>query len=481
MPRFLFLGLLLTLLFFVRLGDRDFTSSHEARAAQHAQSMLDGDGWGLPRLFNQRVDLQKPPLFYWLVALIGWLRGGVVDPWCVRLPAALSAVVVVAFLVFLGRRLDRPRAGLFAGLILATSLHFTWLARVGRIDMPFTCALTLAIGSHLLALRCRAEGRGGLGWFLGGYLSLAAAVLLKGPLALVLFFLWQVIQSRLDGVMRRSWKLATWWWGYPLVLALALPWYLWANWATGNRLWEVFIVYHNLQRGLGGEENLASQPVWYYLPRLVVDLLPWSLVVPVLLFVWRRGGSETSSVERAGALWFGGFFVFFSLMSFKRADYLLPAFPGFALWLGAYVARHLAQDAPRWRRSLVPGLASLCAVAWIAYVGWLDRETARGWELQRQARDIRAHTDMPVIFFRTEAHALAFHVGRPLDTILEWENLDWWVARPFVVYFVMPAECAAAWPDHLTSGSLLEVNRVEEGERALVVMRSEPGLARRAK
>src|SRR5438552_5855291 len=78
------------LLFFHRLADRDLWSSHEARAAMDAQSILDGEV-GLPRLFDGRAELQKPPLYYWLVASFAQFRGEV-DAWAVRLPSALSAV-----------------------------------------------------------------------------------------------------------------------------------------------------------------------------------------------------------------------------------------------------------------------------------------------------------------------------------------------------------------------------------------------------
>jgi 4-amino-4-deoxy-L-arabinose transferase-like glycosyltransferase len=77
-------------LFFHRLTERDLWSSHEGRAAQDAQSVLDPGQWGLPRLFDHHVELQKPPLYYWFVAMLARLRGGSVDAFAVRLPAALG-------------------------------------------------------------------------------------------------------------------------------------------------------------------------------------------------------------------------------------------------------------------------------------------------------------------------------------------------------------------------------------------------------
>src|SRR2546430_15923577 len=77
----------LSLLFLYGLGDRDLWNSHEARAGMDAQSLLDGDGL-LPRLYDDRPDLQKPPLYYWLVAAGARLRGGTVGAWGGRLPPA---------------------------------------------------------------------------------------------------------------------------------------------------------------------------------------------------------------------------------------------------------------------------------------------------------------------------------------------------------------------------------------------------------
>ena len=78
------------------------------------------------------------------------------------------------------------------------------------------------------------------------------------------------------------------------------------------------------------------------------------------------------------------------------------------------------------------------------------------------------------------AHALAFHVGRPIDTILEWENLDIWSSRPGTYYVVMPPENADEWPRYLKLGQLEEVLRssnLAQGTHAhpLVLLRTRPG------
>ena len=297
----LFLILFAGILFFLNLDNRDLVSSHEARAAQNGQMIVSDGYWGLPRLFDGHLELQKPPMVYWLVALLATAFGGQVDAWAVRLPAALSALGCVLFVYYLGRRLQRPRAGFLAALILASFVHFTWLARIGRIDMPLTFAVTLGCGGFYLGMNAPRAWP----WYLLGYVSVAVGILLKGPIALV--FVGGIVGAYACLGRRPKSVFTSLWWGLPLVALIAAPWFVWANRQTGNQVWEVFFWYHNLERGLGGSETLASHPFWFYLPRALVDLLPWSIVAAAgrLVFLqacrlaWRfRGAFRRGLVSR---------------------------------------------------------------------------------------------------------------------------------------------------------------------------------------
>src|SRR6184192_2165206 len=62
-----FVALWLYFLFFHGLGRRDLWNSHEARAAMNARSVLEDGRWLLPHLHDGHAELQKPPLYYWLV------------------------------------------------------------------------------------------------------------------------------------------------------------------------------------------------------------------------------------------------------------------------------------------------------------------------------------------------------------------------------------------------------------------------------
>jgi 4-amino-4-deoxy-L-arabinose transferase-like glycosyltransferase len=496
--RFLVIGAVVSLavylLFFHRLADRDLWSSHEARAGMDAQMILDEGVWGLPRLFDGRPELQKPPLYYWLAASLGWLGGGTVNAWAVRLPAAGAALLTV-LAVFAGMAWGRgrPLAGLLAALMLATAVHFTWLARIGRIDMPLTLSVTLALGAFYLARGRERHTRLPL---LGlAYLAIAAGVLLKGPIALVLPAVTAIgyrlsafgqTQSLIFGrrPIADSRQPLGLWWGVPLVAALTLPWFLWVNAHTHGEFFRVFFWHHNIERGWGGS-SLRANPWWFYLPQFLGDFLPWSPLLPLAAWwVHRRGFWREDADARFGLIWFLAIFLLLSCSRFKRADYLLPAYPGIAVFLGCVAERWLRGLAERRRRlalSSIAGLAGVMVVVWLVRVDWWLPANEPYRDYHSFAARIRGLAPRPdeIILFRTEAHPLAFHLGRPLAVVVQWEELNARLLRPGTHYLVTPPRYAEECPLHLRGVCLENVvcnmDLSDRGhEHPLVLLRTDP-------
>jgi 4-amino-4-deoxy-L-arabinose transferase-like glycosyltransferase len=480
-------------LIFYRLADRDLWSSHEGRAAQDAQTALDDGCWAVPRLFDRHPELQKPPLYYWLVAGTACLRGSRVDAWAVRLPSAVAATGGVAVLALAFLLLGRPLAGVLGALVLATALHYTWLARVGRIDMPLTLTVTLALfGFYIGRGRQREQCPGAWALYLLAYGAVAAGLLLKGPIAVVLpgaaALAWLVAEGDLRPYPDRRWlqlpKEFGALWGVPLVIGLAAPWYVWAVVETHGSLFKTFFWYHNFERAFGGAATLRAHPWWFYGPRFAVDFLPWTpllLGAGLYLLVKRRWRQDAES--RFGMIWLASMVLVMSCVRFKRADYLLPAYPGAALIVGCALERWWKSTSrPGWLAAGFLVAVASCVVGWPLYVQRVLPKHEPAREYQRFAAAIRRLAPAPqlVLFFRAEAHALAFHVGNPVDTFLEWENLDVWAGRPGPNYIVMPPECAADWTAHVTSGVLEEVLRnrdlpsAECHDHPLVLMRTRP-------
>jgi 4-amino-4-deoxy-L-arabinose transferase-like glycosyltransferase len=476
------------LLFFHRLADRDLWSSHEARAAQDAQTILDDGAWGLPRQFDGEPELQKPPLYYWLVAVLAWCRGGRVDAWAVRLPAALSALGCVLFVWWMCRRRGRPVAALVSAAVLATALHFTWLARVGRIDMPLTLAVTVAVGGlYLAALPPLAPVLGGEGSGVRGaacglagllqrrpakpqaakelrplfaYLAAAAAVLLKGPIGFVLPAAVLTVHLLAEGGRRVRLARLGLWWGLPLVAVVALPWFFWADARTQGEMFRVFIWHHNFERGFDASGGLREHPWWFYGPQFALDFLPWSPFLAAAAWYLFRGGRWRQDAEaRLGLVWFVAVGLLLSCARFKRSDYLLPAYPGAALFLGCAAERWYRQT----RLVRLPPAAfgvmlTGCVAGWLIYVQVYLPRVEPQYEVKRFAAAIRrlAPAPEPVLLFRTEHHALAFHVGRPLQILVQWPDLETWATGAKPGYVVMPPGSYAELEKELPSWRSLE-------------------------
>jgi 4-amino-4-deoxy-L-arabinose transferase-like glycosyltransferase len=354
-PLLLPLSLLLfiSVLFFARLGHRDLYSSHEARAAQNAQRMIDTGEWGLPILFDGRIDLQKPPGYYWAVAAVGRLNDGHVSEWVARFPAAFSglicAVLVFAFLQSAGR----PTAAIVATIALATANHFVGITRTARIDVPLTCMVTISLLAFYRGCLSRKSDDGAnrghpLAWHLLAAIAAAFAVLLKGPVgpaligpaALLWLFSERLTRNRND---RPRVPIASWFLIPIVVVAVSSPWFVWANKVTEGEFFRVFFWHHTIDRFTGNSPLLASHPWWYYVPRFIGDFMPWT---PFLNFlaIWcirtRRWGSDP--LFRFALIGFTVMVTVLSTAHFKRSDYLLPAYPFAAMALGCAAETWLA-------------------------------------------------------------------------------------------------------------------------------------------
>jgi 4-amino-4-deoxy-L-arabinose transferase-like glycosyltransferase len=462
----------LLFLFFFRLGHRELYSSHEARAAQNAQRMLDTGEWGLPVLFDGQADLQKPPGYYWLVAFAGWLNGGTVTAFEARLPAALAGLITVLMVFGWLRSEGRPTAAWIAATALATAIHFTAITRTARIDVPLTCAVTTALLSF-------GRGESLWRWAAAGFFA-ALGVLLKGPIAVVLIGPVALLSLWLRGKPTdgRLWAL----WGKGALLGtgvvalVSAPWFLWANSATHGEFFQVFFVHHNLERFAGTSPTLASHPWWYYAPRFAADFLPWTPAFLALVVLKLRAGSVNDGPLRFGLIWFAAMFLVLSTAHFKRADYLLPLYPGAAIALGCAAESWLATRTGRWLFAL--GIVASVAV-WLVSLFIVEPAEQAKEDKRGLAAIVREQApEQEVMLFRCESHLLAFHLGRPLITRVEWHDLNDWLATPGPHVVVMPPEYVYPAQQIVRSRRLVEVARLEQftgspPARPLVCLRTE--------
>jgi 4-amino-4-deoxy-L-arabinose transferase-like glycosyltransferase len=340
------------------LGDRNIWIPLEARYALVAREMLETGHWILPH-FGGEVYADKPPLFFWSIALISALGSGVTE--CTaRLPTAIAAIGVCLMTWRLGVRLFSPSAGFLAALVLATCGGFFWSARQALPDM----LLTLWITAALWAL---------WEWFVGkrrrmaiaAGLCMGLATLSKGPVGVALPTLVGVIYLLL--VVRRQRPAQTGWdalLGLGAFLGVTLIWFVPAVLQGGLEYARATLLHHTLERYVSAWEHTA--PWHFYLGAFPAEFLPWTLFLLQALLAGRRLPEHEGREGWWFALcWLVTILGFFSISTGKRDIYILPAFPAAALLVGWIWSRwcQLAPGAIPFWASRFPMLV-LAALLW---------------------------------------------------------------------------------------------------------------------
>lgn len=336
----------------VGLGSVGLLGPDEPRHAEVAREMLETGEWVTPHLMGYPW-LDKPPLYHWAAALSMKLLGPTET--AARLPSAAAALATCFFIAGAGARLFGPRAGLSAGLVLASSLGMAVYGRAAIVDSVFTLTLTLGLGSYALyATHRRSTLRLALSF---GFLG--AAVLAKGPVGLMVPL---IIIGAFHVLHGRSWlpKPAPAAVAAISLLVVAAPWYIAVLRDQGWEFVEVFFFHHNLDRFFTTVHRHPG-PFYYYLPILIAALFPWSVLLPISL---TRACIRGDPRRHFLALWVGIPLVFFSLAGSKLPGYLIPVLPPCALLIGLAWAEAAPKDAAI-ARSLIwqPALSALLGAA----------------------------------------------------------------------------------------------------------------------
>jgi 4-amino-4-deoxy-L-arabinose transferase-like glycosyltransferase len=327
----------------------------EARYALAAREMLQGGPLLVAHVFGELYP-DKPPLYFWTTALLGWLGGGRIGEATARLPAAAAALAGLLLVARLGGELFGSRAGLLAAVVLGTSNLFFWYARQGHPDQFLVTSVTLAcLGLwRVLAGSSRA---GTTGWTILAYAGMALGVLSKGLLGLVIPLLAGVVYALATGPLRAVPGRLRLLPGLGVFLAIVLAWYGPAVAHYGAAYFYETLVHQHMVRYT---HTWAHKGPWYYyLGEFPSGFFPWVLFLPGAFVLGWHGRRTEPILFPLG--WFAAGFVFFSLGTGKRGAYLLPLYPAAALLVGWLWDRTLARrSGARW--VAVP-LASLSATA----------------------------------------------------------------------------------------------------------------------
>jgi 4-amino-4-deoxy-L-arabinose transferase-like glycosyltransferase len=344
------------LIYALPLAERSLWSQDEARVALLAEDTL-RHGPRLPARVRDEPYLNKPPLYFWSVALVSWPAGHVSEH-TAPIPSVVAALATLLGVFAIGARLSGAPTGLVAVAVLGTSPGFFLHSHQVLPDMALTAWLTWALYFLLRALRADAPRPAHLAGF---YACVAGALWIKGVPALL------VLPASAAAVLaargRRGFRELRPGYGLAFLALALLPW----------------VIPYTMTPGHESSQASAATALTWYLDRHsrasssiplrggFITFLPWTLwLVPAAVWWWRTPHRDT---YRALAAWMLVEVVLLGLSVQQRSRYLLPLYPLFALLVAAAVTSPDARAQP-----LVPLHLAILAVLAAATAGagaWL--------------------------------------------------------------------------------------------------------------
>jgi 4-amino-4-deoxy-L-arabinose transferase-like glycosyltransferase len=322
----------------------------DAVQAQIARNMLESGDWVTARL-DGVAYLEKSPLKYWMIAVSYQIFG--VHDWAARIPIAVSAVLLAWVTARFAAWAFGRRAGLYAGLVMATSVGLFLFTRILIPDVVLTLTITVALWGFLRILE--PDERNPFQWAMVLWAALGTGLLLKGLVA-ALFpaaaaFLYLVFTRQL---------LSKWTWGrlrllpgILLMLAIAAPWHVLAtirnppyfdftmhseHGSYRGFFWFYFINEHVLRflnRRYPRDYNTVPR-IWFWLFH-VLWFFPWSFYLAAAPKLEFRSPDRASRTRLLALCWCGFVLVFFTF-STTQEYYSMPCYPALALLIGSAMA-----------------------------------------------------------------------------------------------------------------------------------------------
>lgn len=327
-------GMLCLLLYVPPAALTPFFTKGEPREALVVRSMVEDGEWLLPKRAsaNGWTIASKPPFFHWLGATVSRIAGTTTE-WTVRSPSIVLATVAVLLVGAIARSVLGPMAALAAMVMLASSFEWVRAASTARVDGTLTALMTIGT---LMFYRGVMKGGLSTGEALLAYAALACAALTKGPVGFVLpglvLLVVLALQREFPHLPRFRPLL-----GVVAILAIVGGWYALAAGLGGDAFVQKQILKENVFRFVGATTMKSghSHPFYYYVPTLLLGLLPWTpFVLAALIAAVRSSIARRDPRILFPLTWFVVVFVFYSLADAKRSVYLLALYPPAALLMG---------------------------------------------------------------------------------------------------------------------------------------------------
>ena len=344
--------------------DRD-----EARFAQASAQMLESGDFVTIRFLDEERN-KKPAGIHWLqsATVSTFSSAEARQIWAYRLPSFMAMVGAAFFIFQIGKTLFNQQTGLIASVIFASAPIAAAEATIAKTDAMLL--LTICIAQWALA-KSIAANQTSLGRALIFWLALAASILIKGPIGLLVCGSTLVVLCIADKTIKPLQMMRPLL-GMLIVIAIVSPWAMAINAATDGRFF-ADALGGDLLGKVGSAQERHAGPPGYHLLLLPILFWPAAIFLPTALqtaFQERREMPWRFLLAWAAPAW-----LLFELTSTKLPHYTLPLYPSIAIAVAAILTGTLRGEkkAQQTRLNLVGvilyGLISLClviAIPWLS-------------------------------------------------------------------------------------------------------------------
>ncbi len=310
--------------------DRD-----EARFAQATKQMV-ATGDYIDIRFQNDVRYKKPIGIYWLQAAAlqaaEFVARRDMDTriYVYRIPSVIGAIGAVLATLWVAGMFVSRRAAVLAALMMAASIMLGVEARLAKTDAMLLFAVVLCMGVLARAYLPRPDGeRENPALPFVFWISLAAGVLLKGPLILMFIGLPVVTLIAID--RSASWlKALRPLIGIPIFLLVVAPWFVAILMRTGSTFFSDSIGGDMLSKVYSGQEGHGAPP-GYFVVLFFLTFWPASLLAGMAVpGVWREKWETPVKFLLA---WLVPAWLVFEIVITKLPHYVLPLYPAIAILL----------------------------------------------------------------------------------------------------------------------------------------------------
>lgn len=317
------------------IGLRDPWPPDEPRFALMAKEMWDTGNWFFPHRGGE-IYPDKPPMVMWMILFFYGLLGNLKIAFL--LPSAILSMCTMWMTYDIAKRLWSPKIGLYAGFLLAITLHFVLQAKSGQLDAPVAFWVMLGCYGLLRHLILGPAWK----WYYLAFFAMGMGIITKGVGFLPVLMLFALIIAPPTWHDKNNRQLLKWLAGIVFLLLAVSLWLVPMLIQVGqNPTVDVLAYRDNILLKQTVNRYAKSwahiQPFYYYILEVIPFFwLPLSLFIPWLIKPVKQAFQDKERRIIYPFVMVVLVVFFFSLSKGKRAEYMLPIIPMFVLIIAPY-------------------------------------------------------------------------------------------------------------------------------------------------